>query len=133
MFTNTGFFLFTSAMLIIGGLLSLFAKDFIRSLTEWENSAKGLKSEWTYEWETSRIISGSVALLAGLALLFHTLTPPPQSRQQTLPTQTPLNPTISAIVSPLNNEIKPHIFELYANKPEGGAEQNLSGNMIGLP
>jgi hypothetical protein len=130
--TDTAFFLFVSITLIIAGLLSFFAQDFMWGITEWSNSAKGLNSERTYEWETSRIISGSIALLAGLGLLFFTLTPAPQSRKQTFATEIPLEPTTAAIVARLNNEISPHIFELFETKPEGGREQRISGSMIGV-
>ena len=57
-------------VLVVMGLLSVFAKDLVWEFTEWSNQARGLVSERTDWWDTSTTIGGIIAIVAGIALMF---------------------------------------------------------------
>ncbi len=54
---------------IIGlGLLMIFGRDFTWGLTEFSNQTRGVESERTEVWDSSQIIYGIVAIIAGVVL-----------------------------------------------------------------
>ena len=55
---------------IVLGLLNLFAKNLMWSLTEWGNELRGVQSERTDWWDTRMTIQGIVALLLGALALY---------------------------------------------------------------
>jgi len=55
---------------IVLGLLSLFARNLMWSLTEWGNELRGVQSERTDWWDTRMTIQGVVALLLGALALY---------------------------------------------------------------
>ena len=57
---------------IVLGLLSLFARNLMWSLTEWNNELRGVQSERTDWWDTRMTIQGIVALLLGALALYAT-------------------------------------------------------------
>ena len=57
---------------IVLGLLNLFAKNLMWSLTEWGNELRGVQSERTDWWDTRMTIQGIVALLLGALALYAT-------------------------------------------------------------
>ena len=57
---------------IVLGLLNLFAKNLMWSLTEWGNELRGVQSERTDWWDTRMSIQGIVALLLGALALYAT-------------------------------------------------------------
>ncbi len=57
-------------ILVVLGLLSVFAKDLVWTFTEWSNQAKGLVSERTDWWDTTTTIGGIIAILVGVAAMF---------------------------------------------------------------
>ena len=61
-------------ILVVLGLMSIFAKDIVWEFTEWSNRAKGLVSERTDWWDTTTTIGGIIAILAGVVLMFITFT-----------------------------------------------------------
>jgi len=57
-------------ILVVLGLLSVFAKDLVWEFTEWSNQARGLVSERTDWWDTSTTIGGIIAIVVGIAAMF---------------------------------------------------------------
>ena len=55
---------------IVLGLLNLFARNLMWSLTEWGNELRGVQSERTDWWDTRMTIQGIVALLLGALALY---------------------------------------------------------------
>jgi len=56
-------------VIIVLGLLSIFAQDLVWDFTEWQNRAKGVASERTPEWENATTIGGMIAIVAGIVML----------------------------------------------------------------
>jgi hypothetical protein len=56
-------------VIIILGLLSIFAQDLVWDFTEWQNRSKGVVSERTPEWETATTIGGMIAIVCGIVLI----------------------------------------------------------------
>lgn len=56
-------------VLIIIGLISIFAKDLAWEWTEFSNRNKGVRSERTPEWETATTLGGVISVIAGIVLL----------------------------------------------------------------
>jgi hypothetical protein len=56
-------------ILVVLGLMSIFAKDMMWEFTEWRNQARGLVSERTDWWDTSTTIGGIFAILVGIAAM----------------------------------------------------------------
>ncbi|MFT3892166.1 MAG: hypothetical protein QM730_11075 [Anaerolineales bacterium] len=54
-----------SSVILIVGVLSVFAKDIMWELTQWNNSLKGISSTRTPSWDTMTTIGGVVALIIG--------------------------------------------------------------------
>ena len=52
--------------LVVIGFLSIFAKDFMWGLTQWNNQAKGVASERTDVWEQGTTAGGVFAILVGV-------------------------------------------------------------------
>jgi len=63
-------FIVFGLVMIVVGLVCLFAKDIVWELTDWQNRTKGLQSDRTPEWETSINISGVVAIVTGIFFIF---------------------------------------------------------------
>ena len=61
---------FSGAFLVLIGVLSIFAKDFMWGITVWNNRNRGVVSERTDHWDVSTTIGGVMAILAGLFLTF---------------------------------------------------------------
>jgi hypothetical protein len=57
-------------ILVVLGLLSVFAKDIVWEFTEWSNQARGLVSERTDWWDTTTTIGGVFAIIVGIAAMF---------------------------------------------------------------
>lgn len=57
-------------LLIVIGLLSIFAKDFMWELAQFSNQMKGQASERTEWWDLSTTIGGVIALLLGIAAMY---------------------------------------------------------------
>ena len=57
-------------ILVVLGLLSVFAKDLVWEFTEWSNQVRGLVSERTDWWDTSTTIGGIIAIVVGIAAMF---------------------------------------------------------------
>jgi hypothetical protein len=55
-----------SFVIIVIGLLSIFAKDAMWQLTQLGNAMKGVASERTEWWDTSTTIGGVVAVVVGI-------------------------------------------------------------------
>lgn len=58
-------------LLILVGLLSLFARDFLWAVTEFFNSLQGRASERSDIWEYGTIVAGVAFLILGLLLLLN--------------------------------------------------------------
>ena len=56
------------------GVITFLKRDWIWALTEWGNQWRGVASERNDLWETRTVISGVVALVAGMILIFLGLT-----------------------------------------------------------
>ncbi|HET7143766.1 MAG TPA: hypothetical protein VFI68_07090 [Anaerolineales bacterium] len=59
----------TIFVLALGGL-SLFGKDIMWELTQWDNRRKGVVSERTESWETMTTVAGVVYIILGLIGLY---------------------------------------------------------------
>jgi hypothetical protein len=57
-------------VLIVLGLISIFAKDLAWEMTEWQNRNRGVQSERTPEWERSTTLGGVITIGAGVFFLF---------------------------------------------------------------
>jgi uncharacterized membrane protein len=53
-------------LLVIYGVVSIFAKDLAWEITEWSNRNRGVQSERTPQWETSSTIGGVISIGAGV-------------------------------------------------------------------
>ena len=60
----------SAILVIVLGLLSLYAKDIMWELTERQNRLKGLVSERTPAWDNATTIGGVIALIVGVIMIF---------------------------------------------------------------
>ena len=58
------------SVLLVFGILSIFAKDIVWELTQWNNSLRGIESKRTPNWDTMATIGGVVAVIFGLLGIF---------------------------------------------------------------
>ncbi len=56
-------------LIIIGGLLSIFARDFFWRWEKFGDAVRGKHSERTAVWDMWQVLKGILALIIGLALL----------------------------------------------------------------
>ncbi len=60
--------IFLGVILIIVGLVSIFAPELVWQLTHFQNQLQGKASERSDTWEMGRVISGVSAIILGLIL-----------------------------------------------------------------